>query len=101
MTTRLPKAALSQYLRTRCDRMLACSINETSASSDTLLSLPARPGLAGFRARGMEFEDEFLAGLATLHPTEFVDVPKAASGKIPPALVFKGKAQELVREGLS
>jgi hypothetical protein len=101
MTTRLPKAALSQYLRTRCDRMLACSINETNGSSDTLLSLPARPGLAGFRARGMEFEKEFLDELSTLYPVEFIDVAKAATGKIPRDLVFKGKLEELVSGGLS
>jgi len=101
MTTRLPKAALSQYLRTRCDRMLACSISETNGSSDTLLALPARPGLAGFRARGMEFEKEFLAELSTLYPGEFVDVPKAASGKLPRDIVFKGKLEELISGGLS
>ena len=92
MTTRLPKAALSQYLRTRCDRMLACSINETDGSSDTLLSLPARPGLAGFRARGTEFENEFLAELATLYPGEFVDIPKTASGNCA-RLIFQGEAR--------
>ena len=91
MTTRLPKAALSQYLRTRCDRMLACSINEQNPSVDTLLDLPARPGLAGFKARGNEFEREFLDKLETLYPAEFVDVPKIATGKIPRDLVFKAK----------
>ena len=73
MTMRLPKAALSQYLRTRCDRMLACSINETNPHADTLLALPARPGLAGFRARGLEFEEEFLGELEGLFPGEFIN----------------------------
>lgn len=80
MTMRLPKAALSQYLRTRCDRMLACAICESDKSADTLLALPPRPGLAGFRARGLEFEHEFLHGLASLFPGQYVDV-KALGGR--------------------
>ena len=101
MTTRLKKAALSQYLRTRCDRMLACSLNEQNPSVDTLLDLPARPGLAGFKARGNEFEREFLDELSTLYPNEFVDVPKATTGKIPRDLVFKAKLEGLVIGGLA
>ena len=101
MSTRLPKAALSQFLRTRCDRMLACSINETNGASDTLLALPARPGLAGFRERGKEFEHEFLQELSDLFPSEFVDVPKAASPRTTCDLVFKRKLEELANEGLS
>src|SRR5258708_32564923 len=74
MTTRLPKAALSQYLRTRCDRMLAFSISEGNPSADTLLALPARPGLAGFKGRGIDFEQAFLTGLADPFPQRNFDV---------------------------
>lgn len=101
MTMRLPKAALSQYLRTRCDRMLACSINESNDSADTLLALPARPGLAGFRARGNEFEQEFLSELEALFPKNFTHVHKTPSKKLPHDMVLKGLLENIAVGGIS
>ncbi len=94
MSTRLPKAALSQYLRTRCDRMLACSINTTNASTDTLLPLTARPGLLAFRERGKEFESELLGELEGLFPQQFVRVTKRTSPRQAADLAFKRMLEE-------
>lgn len=99
MTTRLPKAALSQYLRNRCDRMLACIISESSSSATTLLSLPARPGLAGFKARGIEFEAEFIGVLNDTFPDEYVDLRKTAGGNRQADLVFKERLEKLADAG--
>src|SRR5258708_14551710 len=96
MTTRLPKAALSQYLRTRCDRMLACSISERNPSADTLLALPARPGLAGFKARGIEFEQEFLGELAELFPERYVDVKRLQTPGVEKDMAFKKALEGII-----
>jgi hypothetical protein len=63
---KLEKSALSQYLRTRCDRFLYLSLFQTRGFEHTPFPLPGRPGIAAYRARGLEFERQKMAELHSL-----------------------------------
>ncbi len=76
--SKIEKAALSQYLRTRCDRFLYLSLFRKSASEHTLLPLSGRPGIAAFKARGREFESQKMGELQNLFGPRCMHVQQAA-----------------------
>ena len=76
--SKIEKAALSQYLRTRCDRFLYLSLFRKAASEQTLLPLSGRPGIVAFKARGKEFERQKMDELQNLFGPRCMHVPQAA-----------------------
>lgn len=77
---KLQKQALSQYLRLNCDRYLYHSLTKYEPSEKAPLPLAARPGVAAFRKRGLEFESEKFEELSSIFGPSCTNV-KVALGK--------------------
>ena len=75
---KIEKAALSQYLRTRCDRFLYLSLFRKFASEETLLPLSGRPGIVAFKARGRAFESQKMDELQNLFGPRCIHVQQTA-----------------------
>jgi hypothetical protein len=75
---KIEKSALSQYLRTRCDRFLYLALFRKTASEETLLPLSGRPGIVAFKARGKEFETQKMSELQNLFGPRCMHVQQAA-----------------------
>ena len=79
------KRALSQYLRVRCDRYLHQSLYRADPDESHLLPLAGRPGVAAFRARGIEFEKRKFEEIEQVFPAGFLNINKLFKR-------YKGKA---------
>ncbi len=75
---KLEKSALSQYLRTRCDRFLYLSLFQTHGFEHTPFPLAGRPGIAAHRTRGLEFERQKMAELHSLFGERCRHIAEAA-----------------------
>ena len=77
------KSALSQYLRTRCDRFLHHKIHQKDAVEPWPLPLSGRPGVVAFKERGRSFEEKKYQELSDILGSNFSPLHRVSDKQDP------------------